>query len=129
MINFNKKQAARKATKNIDVSVTSGHQIGRDKESFLRFSFSERAAFMVFGAEAYGTTGQDTNNPNRIYFAAENPISGYKISGTNGSGRKYSTFGSGYPAKKYGDFVGYYSIKYDKANGAFYIDRTEKKTY
>ena len=47
----------------------------------------------------------------------------------NGSGRKYSTFGSSYPAKKYGDFVGYYSMKYDKVNGAFYIDRTEKKTY
>lgn len=129
MINFNKKQAARKATKNIDVSVTSGHQIGRDKESFLRFSFSERAAFMVFGAEAYGTTGQDPNNPNRIYFQKDNHIYGYKLSGVNESIRKYSTFGCRYPEKKYGEFIGYYDIQFDKVNGAFYIDRAEKKFY
>ena len=129
MINFNKKPAAGNATKNIDVSVTSGHQSGKDKDNFLRFSFSERVALMVFGAEAYGTTGQDPNNPNRIYFQQDTPISGYKISGVNESIRKYSTFGCCYPSKKYGEFIGYYAIKFDKANGAFYIDRTEKKTY
>ena len=129
MINFNKKPAAGNAAKNIDVSVTSGHQSGKDKDNFLRFSFSERVALMVFGAEAYGTTGQDPNNPNRIYFQQDTPISGYKISGVNESIRKYSTFGCCYPSKKYGEFIGYYAIKFDKANGAFYIDRTEKKTY
>ena len=129
MINFNKKPAAGNTPKNIDVSVTSGHQSGRDKGSFLRFSFSERVSLMVFGKEAYGTTGQDPKNPNRIYFQQDTPISGYKISGVNESIRKYSTFGCCYPGKKYGEFIGYYDIQFDKVNGAFYIDRTEKKTY
>ena len=129
MINFNKKPAAGNATKNIDVSVTSGHQSGKDKDNFLRFSFSERVALMVFGAEAYGTTGQDPNNPKRIYFQKDTPISGYKISGVNESIRKYSTFGCFYPEKKYGEFIGYYDIQFDKVNGAFYIDLAEKKTY
>ena len=129
MINFNKKPASGNATKNIDVSVTSGHQSGKDKDNFLRFSFSERVALMVFGAEAYGTTGQDPNNPKRIYFQKDTPISGYKISGVNESIRKYSTFGCCYPEKKYGEFVGYYDIQFDKVNGAFYIDLSDKKTY
>ena len=129
MINFNKKPAAGNATKNIDVSVTSGHQSGKDKDNFLRFSFSERVALMVFGAEAYGTTGQDPNNPKRIYFQKDTPISGYKISGVNESIRKYSTFGCCYPSKKYGEFIGYYDIQFDKVNGAFYIDLADKKTY
>ena len=129
MINFNKKPAAGNAQKNIDVSVTSGHQSGRDKDTFLRFSFSKSVALMVFGEEAYGTTGQDPNNPNRIYFQKDTPISGYKISGVNESIRKYSTFGCCYPEKKYGEFVGYYDIQFDKVNGAFYIDLADKKTY
>ena len=129
MIKFNKKTTGGTPLTNVDVSVTSGIQHGGTNEPSLRFSFSERITMMVFGSDPYGVAGQDQNNPNRIYFSAENPISGYKISGMNGSGRKYSTFGSCYPAKKYGDFVGYYSMKYDKVNGAFYIDRTEKKTY
>ena len=129
MINFNKKPASGNATKNIDVSVTSGHQSGKDKDNFLRFSFSERVALMVFGAEAYGTTGQDPNNPKRIYFQKDTPISGYKISGVNESIRKYSTFGCCYPSKKYGEFIGYYDIQFDKVNGAFYIDLSDKKTY
>ena len=129
MINFNKKPAAGNAPKNIDVSVTSGNQSGRDKGTFLRFSFSERVSLMVFGEEAYGTTGQDPNNPNRIYFQKDTPISGYKISGVNESIRKYSTFGCCYPEKKYGKFIGYYDIQFDKLNGAFYIDLADKKTY
>ncbi len=129
MINFNKKPAAGNAQKNIDVSVTSGHQSGRDKDTFLRFSFSKSVALMVFGEEAYGTTGQDPNNPNRIYFQKDTPISGYKISGVNESIRKYSTFGCCYPEKKYGKFIGYYDIQFDKVNGAFYIDLANKKTY
>ena len=129
MINFNKKPAAGNSTKNIDVSVTSGHQSGKDKGNFLRFSFSERVALMVFGAEAYGTTGQDPNNQNRIYFQQDTPISGYKISGVNESIRKCSTFGCCYPSKKYGEFIGYYDIQFDKVNGAFYIDLADKKTY
>ena len=76
MINFNKKPSGGNTPKNIDVSVTSGRQSGRDKDTFLRFSFSERVALMVFGEEAYGTTGQDPNNKNRIYFQQDNPISG-----------------------------------------------------
>ena len=129
MINFNKKPAAGNATKNIDVSVTSGHQSGKDKDNFLRFSFSKSVALMVFGEEAYGTTGQDPNNPNRIYFQKDTSISGYKISGVNESIRKYSTFGCCYPEKKYGEFIGYYDIQFDKVNGAFYIDLANKKTY
>ena len=129
MINFNKKPSGGITTKNIDVSVTSGHQSGRNKETFLRFSFSERVALMVFGEGAYGTTGQDPNNQNRIYCQQDNPISGYKISGVNESIRKYSTFGCCYPSKKYGEFIGYYDIQFDKVNGAFYIDLADKKTY
>ena len=127
MINFNKKTAAGCAPTNIDVSVTSGRQNGRDKDNFLRFSFSERVATMVFGSDLYGAIGQDPTNPNRFYFQAETPISGYKISGAKESNRKYSTFGCCYSAEKYGEFIGYYSMKFDKANGAFYIDRAEKK--
>ena len=129
MIKFNKKTPGGMSLTNVDVSVTSGNQHGRESEPSLRFSFSERVTMMVFGSDPYGAAGQDPNDPNRIYFASENPISGYKISGMNGSGRKYSTFGSGYPAKKYGEFVGYYDIQFDKANGAFYIDLANKKTY
>ena len=129
MINFNKKASAGSLPTNIDVSVTSGRQNGRAKGSFLRFSFSERVAMMVFGSELYGAIGQDPANPNRFYFQAETPISGYKISGANESNRKYSTFGCVYSAEKYGEFIGYYNIKFDKANGAFYIDRAEKKTH
>lgn len=129
MINFNTKLAAGNATKNIDVSVTSCHQSGKDKDNFLRFSFSKRVSLMVFGEEAYGTTGQDPNNPKRIYFQKDTPISGYKISGVNESIRKYSTFGCCYPSKKYGEFIGYYDIQFDKVNGAFYIDLADKKTH
>ena len=129
MINFNKKPASGNAQKNIDVSVTYGHQSGRDKDTFLRFSFSKSVALMVFGEAAYGTTGQDPNNPNRIYFQKDTSISGYKISGVNESIRKYSTFGCCYPEKKYGEFIGYYDIQFDKVNGAFYIDLADKKTY
>lgn len=31
--------------------------------------------------------------------------------------------------KKYGEFIGYYDIQFDKVNGAFYIDLANKKTY
>lgn len=129
MINFNKKPTSGITPINIDVSVTSGLQKGNAKEPSLRFSFSERIAMMVFSSEPYGAVGQDPNNPNRIYFTAETPISGYKISGTHDSSRKYSTFGCCFPSKKYGDFIGYYNMKFDKINGAFYIDLAEKKTY
>ena len=128
MINFNKK-TTRGSPINVDVSVTAVKQKGGECEVSLRFSFSERVAMMVFGSGLYGAVGQDPNNKNRIYFTAENPISGYKISGANESSRKYCTFGCCYPAKKYGDFIGYYNMKFDKVNGAFYIDSTEKKTY
>ena len=128
MINFNKK-TTRGSPINADVSVTSGKQSGSAKETTLRFSFAERVAMTVFGTELYGVVGQDPNNTNRIYFTAENPIYGYKISGAKESTRKYCTFGDCYTTKKYGDFIGYYNIKFDKVNGAFYIDSTEKKTY
>ena len=130
MINFNKKKCKAPAPINVDVSVTSGLQRKKAKEPSLRFSFSERAAMIAFGSDLYGIVGQDPNNPNRIYFTSEDSGSGYKISGMNNeSSRKYTTFGCCYPTKKYGDFIGYYNMKYDKVNGAFYIDCNEKKTY
>ena len=65
-----------------------------------------------------------------LTLTAEDSGSGYKISGMNNeSTRKYTTFGCCYPTKKYGDFIGYYNMKYDKVNGAFYIDCNEKKTF
>ena len=127
MINFNKKASSGCAPATIDVSVTSGRQNGGDSGVYLRFSFSERVAMMVFGTELYGVVGQDPCNPSRLYFQADNRISGYKISGAHESSRKYSTFGCCYPVEKYSDFIGYYNMKFDKVNGAFYIDRAEKK--
>ena len=128
MVNFNKKTTAGVIASNIDVSVTSGRDSGKDERRFLRFSFSERACMMIFGSKPYGVAGQDPENPNRIYFQAEDSIDGYKISNIKEAKRKYCTFGRCFLEDKYASFIGFYNIKYDKVNGAFYIDRAEKKT-
>ena len=128
MVNFNKKTTAGVIASNIDVSVTSGRDSGKDERRFLRFSFSERACMMIFGSKPYGVAGQDPENPNRIYFQAEDSIDGYKISNIKEAKRKYCTFGRCFLEDKYESFIGFYNIKYDKVNGAFYIDRAEKKT-
>lgn len=128
MVNFNKKTTAGVIASNIDVSVTAGRDSGKDARRFLRFSFSERVCMMIFGSNPYGVAGQDPENPNRIYFQAEDSIDGYKISNIKEAKRKYCTFGRCFVEDDYASFIGFYNIKYDKVNGAFYIDRAEKKT-
>ena len=115
---FVKKETGNSPTKNsIDVSLTLV-----DKMNGAALSFSPKASAM-FGKSDYITGARFRG---RLYLMGSDDKDGFKLSKGKDCGRRSATL----PAKKLGiggNWIGYYSLQWDRDRELFYIDSDKRE--